>query len=133
MRRTPLERFLDHIQRSPSGCWRWTGPDRGLTVDGALISPRKLAWLTILGRLPSHDLVTTCSREDCVRPGHLRRASCSLAMPRRAGRRLAGDEIDRLRQLRAAGQSLAALATLFKISISGVSRIVNNNRRQTAA
>lgn len=130
MKRTPLERFLAHVTLQRNGCWLWTGPSTGLMIDGRRRTPRQLAW-TLVGCRPLKDAryVTTCGNAACVRLGHL--DEVNKPAPRRPGRRLPDTTISSLRRLRKEGHTLSKLAARFGLSVSGVSRIVNNDRRST--
>jgi hypothetical protein len=132
MKRAPLERFLEHIERQPNGCWFWRGPLAGLMIDGVQQSPRQLAWtLMHRGVAPIRPLITTCGHDNCVRIGHLRMCRTDSA-PHRAGVRLPATTITTIRRLRETGWKLSTLSKRFGISISGVSRICTKNRRSAA-
>ena len=133
MKRSPIERFFEHVVQRNGGCWQWTGPAAGLMIDGKQVSPRKLSWSIIhaTGQPVPSNLGTRCSTKDCIRPGHLRALTKAA---RRPGKRLAPATITAIRFQRIAqGTTLAKLAKKYGISVSGVSRIVNGNRRSSAA
>lgn len=81
--RDPKSRFMDEVEKSPNGCWLWTG---SRTADGygffSLSAPDKsgrieqrahrAAWRLFHGELPSDKLVChTCDMPLCVNPSHL--------------------------------------------------------------
>lgn len=130
MKRAPIERFLARVEHQPNGCWRWKGPATGLTISNVRIAPRHLAW-SLVGNHPIKGvrLAVTCGNEACVRLGHL--VEVKGPTLRRPGRRLPDATINKIRAHRRAGWTLKELAQSFGLSVSGVSRIVNNDRRTT--
>lgn len=73
-----LERFVDKIKLSDTGCWLWTGArNKGygvIKVDGRTRYATHIAWDLFVGPIPP-EMTTdhvTCRNPPCVNPNHLR-------------------------------------------------------------
>jgi hypothetical protein len=78
---TPLDRFHSFVQKSPSGCWLWTGADDGygygrINVDGAMVKAHRFAYEAFVAPIPAGVQIDhICRIRACVNPAHLRLAT----------------------------------------------------------
>lgn len=86
--RTTAERFWSRVDKTPDGCWPWTGKtSRGygyVRIDGVLVGAHRFAWQLTNGPIPAgreidhrcHDsscrMGDQCPHRRCVNPAHLK-------------------------------------------------------------
>lgn len=143
-------RLLSNINITSGGCWEWIGArtGRGYGAVGLLgkqYSTHRLSWEVYNGSIPPGLYVLHhCDNPPCFRPDHLflgdgaanmtdkmakGRHSRGLAPTgeRHPFAKLTWDDVGEIRRLHALGKSNRALAELFQIDDSQISRIINNS------
>lgn len=143
MRGTLRERFYDSFTPEPmSGCWLWTkslGP-RGYGQIG--VGPRcqparahRVSWELHRGEIPAGaGVLHKCDTPCCVNPDHLFLGdqgdnTADMMRKARAPVRLSRDEVQAIRQRRADGETLRALAREMGICHRTVGRICGGRER----
>lgn len=145
-KRLPASRFRDHYVEDPGGCWLWTGAiaaDTGYGIfrrdQGKLVLAHVFSWellhpgVSRAGKVVRH----TCDVRNCVNPEHLElgtHADNSADMDAR-GRRVnnpkRGEDhyrakltyamVEKAKQMRSAGTSVAVIARIFRVSTRTIS------------
>jgi hypothetical protein len=139
------ERFWSKVEKDQAGCWLWTGArtPKGygrFRIGDAMFYAHRVSWL-LAGESPDpKPLMHKCDTPACVRPSHLRlgtpreNSGDMKAKGRQAqgerhwNRRLGASEVVEIRQRRAAGESIKALAEIFGVSESSISLISNRKK-----
>jgi hypothetical protein len=76
--KSPLERFMEKIVVSPSGCWEWTGSknEKGygmIGLNGKVIGAHKFIYEYHNGPVPKgKELDHSCNNRGCANPVHIR-------------------------------------------------------------
>ena len=74
---TFASRFWEKVNKTPNGCWIWTGATDGrgygqLWVNGHLEKAHRLSWVIHYGAIPlGLNILHHCDNKPCVRPDHL--------------------------------------------------------------
>ena len=142
-----VARFWAKIEQTAS-CWLWTStrnPRNGygsLSIAGLPQYAHRLSWALAHGSIPRGQWVLhSCDVPHCVNPDHLflgtqkenmadaaRKGRLHVARPRR--QTVSDAVIAEIKALRAAGQTVPAIARTFRVSTSFVSLVVRGKRRQ---
>jgi hypothetical protein len=73
----PRERFMLKVVKADSGCWEWTGADRGgygrfHLRPGRVVAAHRFAYETFVGQIPvGLEIDHLCRNRGCVNPIHL--------------------------------------------------------------
>jgi hypothetical protein len=130
----PAARFASSYVVESTGCWRWT---RARTTAGyghfwigdTYYQAHRIAYILHRGPVPADlELDHLCRNRWCINPLHLEIVTRRENIRRGAGTRLNRDLVERIRRAVASGLSQRAVAPLFGIDHSTVSRIVNGSR-----
>jgi hypothetical protein len=148
---TTLQRFWQYVEKSDDGCWVWRGPRSrgyGVLADGNVrgcpfIRAHVFSWrlhndnAEILDGLEVRHL---CGNPPCCNPGHLVLGTHAQNMQdmighdrstrgeRDAMSKLTRSDVDRIRQMLAAGRSHAEIAPLFEVTRPAISLISSGAR-----
>lgn len=136
-----IARFWRNVQKTPDGCWIWSGnvASHGygrLGVPGRTqIRAHRLSWLIHRGDIPEHLTVChSCDVPACVNPAHLRLDSQkgNLRESVRKGRkrtwglqRLDAEQVLAIRAAVAGGALHREVAATFGVSRNHISTIIN--------
>lgn len=145
------ERFWPKVRKTRS-CWLWTasvdvhgyGQIGGISADGhrTMFKAHRVSWQLHRGPIPVGMCVLhKCDRPRCVRPAHLFIGTVAdnvmdmtakgrnVFQYRNPSKKLSDRQVRELRRRRAEGERLKALADVFGVRESTVSRIANGVRR----
>lgn len=121
MARLTAEDFKARVQREPSGCWVWTGPQmprrrHGLAIlDGERLTARQVAWYHAHGTLPSVRLLPTCGEAGCINPEHQRRG-------------IGPDDVPAILEAAERGENQRAIAARYGCTREHLCRLINRHR-----
>lgn len=113
--------FRARIERTPSGCWAWTGPrsrdnKAGLaTLDGERLTARQVAWYHAHGSLPNVRLLPTCGDARCINPEHQRRG-------------VSREDVPAILEAAERGENQREIAARYGCTREHVCRLINRHR-----
>jgi hypothetical protein len=125
------ERLLARYVVEPNGCWRWT---RGITTVGyahlsiqsVYYQAHRLMYILLIGPFPEGlEPDHTCRNRACVNPWHIEPVTHDVNMQRGSRARLTETKVAAIRSAHVSGAGVRALARLYGVNHSTVSRIVN--------
>jgi len=140
-------RFEAKIYREPAtGCWLWTGANRGKLKYGIIRSTRtksnpkgrylaahRVAWELYRGPIPDGILIChTCDVHQCVNPSHLflgthlDNARDAIAKGRRPSIKLTKSQVEDIKQQLVNGSTVPYLARLYRVGFSNIHSIKHN-------
>lgn len=131
---TPADRLARCYVAEPSGCWRWL---KGLTTSGyghfsirsVYYQAHLLLYILHVGPLPEGlEPDHLCRNRWCVNPADLEFVTHAVNMQRGARTRLTPEKVAAIRRLVAAGASQRAIAPIFGVDHSTISRLVRSER-----
>ena len=129
----PIEvRFKSKYSKHSSGCWNWIGAVNNynygkIQYKGKLEMAHRVSYTLHKGTIPSNIVVRhTCDNSLCVNPDHLelgnKKENMEDHMDR--GRNLTRLEAAAIRTVHLDGMDIKDIASVFKVSVSAVSRVV---------
>lgn len=139
-------------------CWVWTGTRTGRDGYGGIYVAHhqapgakhpiatyvhRLSWELHYGLIPDgRHVLHNCDNRSCVNPAHLKlgdqaanmkdaasRNRFNVPRPHHANLKLSASDVERIKAMRKAGETLQSIADVFRVTKSCISQIVRGKRR----
>lgn len=129
-RPTLRERLMAKVQKTPNGCWMWTGARNGtvkyggMTVEGRSVYAHRVSYELHRGPIPEGmDLDHLCHTPLCVNPDHLEPVPHSENSRRGRATRLTREQVVEIRRRLSNGEIGRRVAEQYGVAETTISAI----------
>lgn len=126
------ERFWVKVSEdSCGGCWLWRGAVNGggygvFQMNGMALNAHQVSYESLIAAVPCWlHLDHLCRTRLCVNPGHLEPVTPGINVQRGRTPKVTPEEVCEIRRLRKSGAPLKVLAKQYRLTVPGISLIVN--------